>query len=62
MITEQFTANIDYDSKRMDKTKSEIIDLLSNNKFTISESEAIFKQVMYELVYKMSIDKNNLKQ
>lgn len=61
MITEQFTANIDYDSKRMDKTKSEIIDLLSNNKFTISESEAIFKQIMYELVYKMSIDKNNLK-
>lgn len=61
MITEQFTANIDYNSEKMDKAKSEIIDLLSNNKFTISDSEAIFKQIMYELVYKMSIDKNNLK-
>lgn len=43
MITEQFTTNIDYNSEKMDKAKSEIIDLLSNNKFTISDSEAIFE-------------------
>ena len=61
MINELFTANINYDEQRMGHIVQEIINILSDKKFTISDVETIFKQVMYELVFKMNIDKNNLK-
>lgn len=61
MINELFTANINYDEQRMGYIVKEIINILSDKKFTISDVETIFKQVMYELVFKMNIDKNNLK-
>lgn len=61
MIGDLFTTNLNYNEETMEDTVSEIINILSNKKFTISDAESIFKQVMYELVYKMTINENNLK-
>lgn len=60
MIKELFHANPDYEHDTMDNTKSEIINLISSNGFTISETETIFEQILAELIYKLKINKDNL--
>lgn len=60
MIKELFHANPDYRPDTMNNTKSEIINLISSNGFTISETETIFEQILAELIYKLKINKDNL--
>lgn len=60
MIKELFHANSDYKPDKMGNAKTEIINLISSNGFTISETEAIFDQILAELVYKLKINKDNL--
>lgn len=61
MIRELFKSNLEYKKETMEETKTEIINLLSAKGFTISEIEAIFEYILFELTHKMKIDKNNLK-
>lgn len=60
MIKELFHVNPDYRPDTMDNIKSEIINLISSNGFTISETETIFEQILAELIYKLKINKDNL--
>ncbi len=61
MIRELFKSNLEYKKETMEETKTEITNLLSAKGFTISEIEAIFEYILFELTHKMKIDKNNLK-
>jgi phospholipid N-methyltransferase len=60
MINELSTAYMDYHEETMDGTVSEIINILSERNFTISDTLAIFQQVLNKLINKMKINTTGL--
>jgi hypothetical protein len=62
MINELSTALMEYNNETMDETVSEIINILSERNFTISDTLAIFQHVLYIIMNKMKINATGLEQ